>query len=94
MLAAPVVHQQPAACVAHAVTKAPVSYPHFTTIQSAVDASKPCDWVLIAPGVYPGSVRIRVPNLHVRGLDRNEVVVDGRHRKGANGILVDKASNV
>ncbi len=47
-----------------------------------------CDWVLVAPGVYPGSVVIRTPDLHLRGLDRNRVVIDGRHRKGVNGIAV------
>ena len=55
----------------------------YSTIQSAVDAARPGDWVLIAPGDYheQGSsedgVRITTPNIHLRGLDRNGVVVDG-----------------
>src|SRR6266545_5454587 len=56
-------------------------------------AAKACDWVLIAPGVYPEKVVIKTPNLHLRGMNRNKVIVDGRHQAG-NGILVDKASGV
>jgi len=36
---------------------------------------------------------IRTPHLHLRGLDRNRVVVDGRHRAG-HGIVVAKADDV
>ncbi|HTF36044.1 MAG TPA: hypothetical protein VK714_20350 [Myxococcota bacterium] len=63
----------------------------FTTIQSAVDAAHPGDWILVAPGDYheqgdreylwpgvaSGGVYIGTPNLHLRGMDRNGVVVDG-----------------
>jgi hypothetical protein len=80
-------------CQTLAVTKAHVSYKHYTTIQAAVAAAKPCDWVLVAPGVYPEKVVIATPNLHLRGLNRNKVIVDGRHRAG-NGIEVDKADGV
>ncbi len=83
----------PAQCQARVVTHANLQYKHYATIQSAVDAAQPCDWVLIAPGVYPEKVVIKTPNLHVRGLNRNQVIVDGRHRVG-NGIEVQKASNV
>lgn len=82
-----------AACKTIAVTKAAVSYPHETTIQAAVNKAKPCDWVLIAPGVYTEKVVVKTPRLHLRGLDRNAVIVDGRHLK-ANGIEVLKADGV
>jgi hypothetical protein len=56
-----------------------------------VDAAKPGDWVLIGPGDYhergdrthtpgavpPAGVLIQKANLHLRGMDRNRVVVDG-----------------
>lgn len=55
----------------------------FSSIQAAVDAAQPGDWILIAPGTYheKGSVEAGVliakHGLHVRGMDRNGVVIDG-----------------
>lgn len=80
--------ERASACGALVVTKAKVSYTHERTIQAAVSRARPCDWILVAPGVYPESIVIRTPQLHLRGLDRNRVIVDGRHRKGSNGIEV------
>ena len=67
------------------VTKATVSYSNFTTIQAAVNAAQPGDWVLIDAGLYPEAVYVTTPNLHLRGMDRNAVIVDGQHQVG-NGI--------
>ncbi len=83
-----------AVCRTLIVTKAAVSYRHYSRIQAAVDHARPCDWVLVAPGVYPEAVTIKTPRLHLRGLDRNRVIVDGRHRQGVNGIEVQKADDV
>jgi hypothetical protein len=74
-------------CRAIAVTRRAVSYPHVRSLQTAVARARSCDWILVAPGVYRGPVVIRIPDLHLRGLDRNRVVVDGGHRVG-NGITV------
>jgi hypothetical protein len=63
----------------------------FDSIQGAVNAAQPGDWVLVAPGDYkttgstapqgkddtPAAVLITTPNLHLRGMDRNAVVIDG-----------------
>lgn len=63
----------------------------YTSIQKAVDAAKPGDWVLVAPGDYkehagrapranvtaPAGVLITKDRLYLRGMDRNKVVVDG-----------------
>jgi hypothetical protein len=64
----------------------------FRSIQAAVDAASPGDWIVIAPGDYkeradytthqptaaPGAgVWIGKPGLHLLGLDRNSVIVDG-----------------
>jgi hypothetical protein len=64
----------------------------FTSIQAAVNAAKPGDWILVGPGDYkeqgipgasePAGVLITTPNLHLRGMSRNTVVVDGT-RAGA-----------
>jgi hypothetical protein len=82
-----------AAAAVHVVTQAAVAYPHFTVIQDAVNAAAPGDWVLIDQGVYAGAVYVTTPNLHIRGMDRNLVIVDGQHQVG-NGIEVWKADGV
>jgi hypothetical protein len=84
----------PALARVQVVTKRHVSYRHFASIQAAVNAARPGDWVLIDRGVYFGPVRITKDRLHLRGLDRNRVILDGRHRRGVNGIEVFKADRV
>ena len=64
----------------------------FSTIQGAVLAARPGDWILVAPGDYkeqgyagevkPAGVLITTPGLHLRGMERNSVIVDGT-RPGA-----------
>ncbi len=75
------------------VTQASVAYPHYTTIQSAVDAAADGDWIMIDAGTYTAPVYITTPDLHLRGIDRNAVVLDGQHQVG-NGIEVWKANGV
>jgi hypothetical protein len=84
----------PALARVEVVTKRAVAYPHFTSIQAAVDAARAGDWVLVDRGVYRESVTVRTPRLHLRGLNRNGVVLDGRHRRSTNGIEVIKANGV
>lgn len=57
------------------------------TIQEAVDAASPGDLVLIAPGTYNEAVDVETEDLTIRGLDRNEVVLDGQLEL-ENGIRV------
>jgi hypothetical protein len=58
----------------------------FTTIQAAVNAARPGDWILVAPGDYhetgapEAGVLITTPGIHLRGMDRNRVIVDGTLR--------------
>jgi len=60
----------------------------ITTIQAAVNAAQPGDWILIGPGDYherqdytnttwPAGVWINKSNIHLRGMNRNRVVIDG-----------------
>ena len=64
---------------------------NYSTIQAAVDAAKTGDWVLIAPGDYHeqydhttavgdaalGAVYVTTAGIHIRGMDRNRVIIDG-----------------
>lgn len=47
------------------------------SIQQAVDASGPGDTVLVLPGTYPGSVRITVAGLTLRGFGTDTVITPG-----------------
>jgi parallel beta-helix repeat protein len=58
------------------------------SIQAAVAQAQPCDWVLVPPGTYRETVVIATPDVHVRGLNRNTVVVDAAHASGVDGIWV------
>ncbi len=67
----------------------------YSSIQAAVDAARPGDWILIAPGDYHetddahvtsakqlstgdhGGVVVHTSDLHVRGMNRDTVIVDG-----------------
>lgn len=80
---------------------------HFHSVQAAVNAAHPGDWILVGPGVYHeradhhgiqaagaaygeradygdtagdeagAGVMIKTRDLHLRGMDRNRVLVDG-----------------
>lgn len=65
----------------------------YKTIQAAVDAAKPGDLILVAPGVYKEAVNVTTPRLVIRGLDRNKTILDGEF-KGTNGIRVLGAEGV
>jgi len=73
----------------------PANTSYFTTIQAAVNATAPGDWVLIEPGTYDEEVKVTTPHsgIHIRGMNRNEVIVDGQHKVG-NGIIMEKANEV
>jgi hypothetical protein len=63
----------------------------FKSIQAAVNAARPGDWILVGPGDYKehsgltpsgrpdttAGVLIKTRNLYLRGMNRNTVVVDG-----------------
>ncbi len=65
----------------------------FPTIQAAVDAADPGDLVLIDRGTYREEVRVTTPGLTLRGVDRNEVIIDGEFQR-PNGISVLFADGV
>ncbi len=79
----------------------PPNTSYFSTIQAAVNATKKNegDWVLVEPGTYEEEVVVTAAHagIHIRGMDRNSVVLDGSgisNANGSNGILVEKTNNV
>ncbi|MEE8374805.1 MAG: right-handed parallel beta-helix repeat-containing protein [Acidimicrobiia bacterium] len=68
----------------------PSEYP---TIQAGVDASDPGDLVLVDRGVYNETVSVTTDGLTIRGVDRNEVVIDGEFQR-FNGVEVLFADGV
>jgi hypothetical protein len=63
------------------------------TIQEAVDAATSGDLILVSPGVYHEAVNVTTPELTIRGLDRNDVILDGEFELD-NGIRVLGAAGV
>ncbi len=63
----------------------------FATIQGAVNAARPGDWILVGPGDYktqgsrhprgesdvPAGVLVTKSRIYIRGMNRNTVIVDG-----------------
>jgi hypothetical protein len=64
----------------------------FSSIQAAVNAAQPGSWILVGPGDYhenadksgaqlgsdsPAAVLDNVPGTHIRGMNRNTVILDG-----------------
>jgi hypothetical protein len=78
----------------------------YHSIQAAVNAAKPGDWILIGPGDYkttssstpagsggqfPAGVVITKARLRLRGMNRNTVIVDGTKRgKSCNAVQADQ----
>jgi hypothetical protein len=69
----------------------------FSSIQAAVNAASPGDWILVGPGDYreTGSalagVFITTPGIRIRGMDRNRVIVDGTQVVGGDATPCNPA---
>ncbi|MEO8450597.1 MAG: NosD domain-containing protein [Gemmatimonadota bacterium] len=59
----------------------------YSTIQAAVDAAEPGDLVLVDRGVYKEEVVITTPSVTLRGVDRNETILDGELIR-PNGVTI------
>jgi hypothetical protein len=65
----------------------------YDTIQAAVDAAEPGSLILVSPGTYEEEVNVTTDDLVIRGLDRNEVILEGNHEL-ENGIRILEADGV
>ena len=63
------------------------------TIQAAVDAAEEGDLILVDAGVYEEAVDVTTPYVTIRGVDRNEVILDGGFEL-ENGIRVLETEGV
>jgi hypothetical protein len=79
----------------------------YATIQSAVNAARAGDWILVGPGDYHetadattsasaasdgdfGGVLITTPKIHLRGMSRSRVIVDGTRRSASGACSADR----
>jgi hypothetical protein len=76
----------------------PADYP---TIQAAVDAATPGDLILIDRGIYKETVDVKTAGLTIRGVDRNEVIIDGEFERvhgvqvlGTDGVVVENLTSM
>jgi hypothetical protein len=65
----------------------------YDTIQAAVDAAEPGSMVLVSEGTYEEEVNVTTDGLTIRGMDRNEVILEGGFEK-ENGIRILEADGV
>lgn len=65
----------------------------YPSVQAAVAAAEPRDLILLEPGVYREAIEVHdTPRLTIRGVDRNETIVDGEFERYV-GIQI-RSSNV
>ncbi len=65
----------------------------YDTIQAAADAAGPGALVLIAAGAYEEAVNVTCPDITIRGVDRNEVILEGGFEL-ENGVRILETNGV
>jgi hypothetical protein len=64
----------------------------YTTIQSAIDAAKTGDTILVNEGTYNENPRIKTNGISIMGKNREKSIIEGR--KTSSGMRIDEVNNV
>jgi parallel beta-helix repeat protein len=64
----------------------------YSTIQSAIDAAKNGDTILVGEGTYNENPRIKTNGISILGKNKEKTIVEGG--KSSSGIRIDEANNV
>jgi hypothetical protein len=77
--------------------KLPKGQKYYTSIATATTAAQNGDWILVWPGTYKETVTVDssrglTSGLHVRGMNRNRVILDGKGLSGS-GFHVQGVNN-
>ncbi|MFZ3169286.1 MAG: NosD domain-containing protein [Candidatus Methanoperedens sp.] len=64
----------------------------YTTIQSAIDAAKTGDTILVDEGIYNENPLIKTNGISVMGKNREKTIIEGR--KTSSGIRIDEVNNI
>lgn len=64
----------------------------YTTIQSAIDAAKTGDKILVDEGIYNENPLIKTNGISITGKNREKTIIEGR--KTSSGIRIDEVNNI
>ncbi|NJD52622.1 MAG: hypothetical protein FIB07_07105 [Candidatus Methanoperedens sp.] len=64
----------------------------YTTIQSAIDAAKTGDTILVDEGIYNENPLIKTNGISITGKNREKTIIEGR--KTSSGIRIDEVNNI
>jgi len=64
----------------------------YSTIQSAIDAAKNGDTILVGEGVYNENLRIKTSGISIIGKNKEKSILEGG--KSSSGIRIDEVNNV
>ncbi len=64
----------------------------YTTIQSAIDAAKNGDTIMVSEGTYNENPRIKTNGISILGKNKEKTILEGG--KASSGIRIDEANNV
>ena len=64
----------------------------YSTIQSAIDAAKNGDTIMVGEGIYNENLRIKTNGISIIGKNKEKTILEGG--KSSSGIRIDEVNNV